>query len=110
LRNSRFLNWLRFALWTSFLGLPTISGSQIAVIGNDFFDRHFVRPCRQWVCFEPQRASGDGRIDACLFPPRRFITRAMDLAVMSPAERDGELIADLAAVAASRWLFAALLS
>jgi hypothetical protein len=27
----------------------------------------------------------------------RFVTRAMDLAMVSPAKRDGELVADLAA-------------
>ena len=46
---------------------------------------------------QPQRASGDGRIDTGLIPPGGFIAAAMDLAMMSPAERNRELIADLAA-------------
>ena len=47
--------------------------------------------------FQPQRAGSDGRIDASLFPPCGFIATAMDLAMMAPAQRHGELIADLAA-------------
>jgi hypothetical protein len=46
---------LRFVIWASFAGLPIISGSQIAVIGNDFFDVHFVRTCRPWVAPDFER-------------------------------------------------------
>ena len=42
---------------------------------------------------QPQRAGGDGRIDTSLLPPRGFIATAMDLAVVAPAQRHGELIA-----------------
>ena len=42
---------------------------------------------------QPQRAGSDGRIDTGLFPPRGFIATAMDLAVVAPAQRHGELIA-----------------
>ena len=42
---------------------------------------------------QPQRAGGDGRIDTGLLPPSGFITRAMDLTVVAPAQRYGELIA-----------------
>ncbi len=49
------------------------------------------------MCFQPQRASANGRIDTGFFPPRSFVTAVMDFAVMPPAERDGELVADFAA-------------
>jgi len=42
---------------------------------------------------QPQRAGGDGRIDAGLFPPSGFMATAMDLTVVAPAQRHGELIA-----------------
>ena len=42
---------------------------------------------------QPQRAGGDGRIDTGLLPPSGFIATAMDLAVVAPAQRHGELIA-----------------
>jgi hypothetical protein len=48
------------------------------------------------MCFKPKRASGGGRIDGGLLPPCSFITSSMNLAVMAPAQRNGELIADLA--------------
>jgi hypothetical protein len=62
-----------------------------------FVDALFVQNCREWVSFEPQRASGDIRIDTNLIPPCSFITRTMDLAMMSSAQRDSKLIAHLAA-------------
>ena len=46
---------------------------------------------------QPQRAGGDGWIKAGIFPPCGFIATAMGLAMMTPAQRHGELIADLAA-------------
>ena len=46
---------------------------------------------------EPQRTGAGGRINASLLPPRRFVATAMDLAMMAAAERDRELVADLAA-------------
>ena len=49
-----------------------------------------------WVS-NHRRAGGDGRINAGVFPPCGFIATAVDLAMMSPAQRHGELIADLAA-------------
>jgi hypothetical protein len=45
----------------------------------------------------PKRAGRDGRINAGIFPQCGFIATAMDLAMMAPAQRHGELIADLAA-------------
>jgi hypothetical protein len=46
---------------------------------------------------QPQRAGSDGWIDASIFPPCGFVARAMGFAMMAPAQRDGELIAHLAA-------------
>jgi hypothetical protein len=45
---------------------------------------------------KPQRAGGDGRINPGLAPPSGFIAVAMDLAVVASAQRNRELIADLA--------------
>jgi hypothetical protein len=42
---------------------------------------------------QPQSTGGNGRIDTGLLPPSGFVTAAMSLAVMAPAQRDGELIA-----------------
>jgi hypothetical protein len=44
------------------------------------------------MTFQPEDARGHRRIDAGLYPPCRFITAAMDLAMVSPAERYRELI------------------
>jgi hypothetical protein len=52
---------------------------------------------RKRVGFEPQRTSGGGRINASFFPPLRFIAAAVDFAMVTAAERNSELIADLAA-------------
>src|SRR4029079_10602706 len=41
------------------------------------------------------KRNGQG-LDAGLFPPRGLVTMPMDLAVMQPANRDRELVADLA--------------
>ncbi len=46
---------------------------------------------------EPQRASGAGRIEPHFLPPPAFITMTMQLAMMSSAQGDRELVADLAA-------------
>ena len=49
------------------------------------------------MALQPQGASGDGRIDRGLVPPGQLVTAVMDLAMMSAAQRDRELVADLAA-------------
>ena len=46
--------------------------------------------------FEPQCSRGDGRIDPMLLLSRRFIAVTMNFAMMSAAERDCELVTDLA--------------
>src|SRR5580698_6198842 len=48
------------------------------------------------MSFKPQLAGRDGRIDSRLAPPFGFIAMAVEFAVMSTAERHGELVADLA--------------
>ena len=62
-----------------------------------FVDALFVRNCREWVGFEPQRTSSDRRINASFVPPYRLITRAVELAMMPPAQRNRKLIACLTA-------------
>ena len=51
----------------------------------------------QWMGFQPQRASDDGRINADLFPPSCFIATMMNFTVMPATQRDRELITDFAA-------------
>ena len=51
---------------------------------------------------QPQDARGGGRVNPGLDPPRGLIAAAMDLAMVSAAERDSEFIAHLAAQC--RWL------
>lgn len=46
--------------------------------------------------FQPEHAGADGGIDPGLFPPTRFVAKAVQLAMVAAAERHGELIADLA--------------
>ena len=52
------------------------------------------------MCLQPKHASSGGRINAGLVPPDGFIPAAMHLSVMSPAQRNRELVADLPA---KRW-------
>ena len=47
--------------------------------------------------FEPERTGRGGRIYAGLPPPCRLIATAMDLAMMTPAERHCEFVAHLSA-------------
>jgi hypothetical protein len=49
------------------------------------------------MAFQPQDTSGNGRINADLFPPCRFIAAAVDLAMMTTTQGHSELIADFAA-------------
>jgi hypothetical protein len=58
-------------------------------IGADFGFREGMR-------LQPEPASNDRRIDACIFPPSNFIAAAVHFAMMSPAQRHCELIAHLA--------------
>ena len=46
---------------------------------------------------EPQRAGGTSRIESEFLPPSGFIAVTMNFAMISPAERDRELVADFAA-------------
>ena len=47
--------------------------------------------------FEPQRSRGAARIKPELLPPRRFIPVTMHFTMMSAAQRNRELVTDLAA-------------
>jgi hypothetical protein len=49
------------------------------------------------VGFDPQGSCSLGWIQADLVPPRRFVTVAVELAMMSPAQRDRELVTNFAA-------------
>ena len=53
------------------------------------------------MCLKPQRPRGDHRVNPRFPPPVGLIAAAMGFAVMSAAERYGELITDLAAQGAS---------
>ena len=50
---------------------------------------------RQWVTFQPECASRRCRIDVLTLPPCLLIAGTMQLAMMPPTHRDGELITDL---------------
>jgi hypothetical protein len=50
----------------------------------------------QWVRFQPKSSRGRKRIDCTLLPPRAFLSAAMNLTVMRPAQRHREFIAYLA--------------
>src|ERR1700720_1280557 len=47
--------------------------------------------------FKPKGARGAGGIEPKLLPPRRFIPVTVNFAMVSPAQRHSELIADFAA-------------
>src|SRR5262249_32911110 len=51
----------------------------------------------QRMCIHPNRACGACRIETEFLPPPGFITVTVQLAMMSPAQRHRELVADLAA-------------
>jgi hypothetical protein len=46
---------------------------------------------------QPQRAGRDGRINTGLDPPCSFIAAMMDLTVVTPAQRHGELVTHFSA-------------
>ena len=74
----------------------------ISLIGADTGPGRSIDVPRNWnrregMGFQPQCAGGCGRIYASFFPPGGFVARAMGFAMMAPAQRHGELIADLAA-------------
>ena len=49
------------------------------------------------MCLQPKDSGGVSRINPNVAPPAGFIAAAMHLAVMPPAQRNRELVADLAA-------------
>jgi hypothetical protein len=52
---------------------------------------------------KPQRPRRWGRVNPNFLPPRRFITMAMQLAMMPPAQRDGEFVAGFAGAKRKWW-------
>ena len=50
---------------------------------------------RQWMAFQPECASRRCRIDVLTLPPCLLIAGTMQLAMMPPTHRYGELVADL---------------
>jgi hypothetical protein len=51
----------------------------------------------QRMCDQPKDSGGGSRVNPNVVPPDGFVAAAMHLAVMTPAKRDRELVADLAA-------------
>jgi hypothetical protein len=49
------------------------------------------------MSFDPQHTSQRQRINSNFLPPRSFVAVPMDLAMMSAAQGDSELVTDLAA-------------
>jgi hypothetical protein len=48
---------------------------------------------REWMRLEPQSSSNFQRISSQAAPPSRFITEAVELTVVTAAQRKGELVA-----------------
>jgi hypothetical protein len=80
------------------------SGEQPSVLANGLPWSGVISPSIRlgkplhdlWMRFEPQRSRGAGRIESELLPPCRFIPVTMHFTMMSPAQRDRELITGLA--------------
>jgi hypothetical protein len=70
-------------------------------VGSSFhayaFDPALGLSRRQRMRLEPRRPGRDRRVYADSRPSGGFVTATMDLPVMAPAQRDGELVADPAA-------------
>jgi hypothetical protein len=49
------------------------------------------------MCFKPEDTRRRARIDTGLLPPDRFISAAMEFAMVASAKRYSELVANLAA-------------
>src|SRR6516164_3182291 len=64
---------------------------------QDGCERGLDHRLRLRVHREPKRAGGPSWIEAQFLPPCGFITVTMNLAMMAPAQRNCELVADLAA-------------
>src|SRR5262249_35490452 len=77
-------------------GFPTSRLSTVQVDQGSCFWARWLdwRPKR--MCLHPQGRSGSERIKTKLAPPCGFIGAAVSLAMVDPAERNRELVADLA--------------
>jgi hypothetical protein len=91
-------NWLPFVIRAAFADRTIVlGGAPIRAdsgCGGRSVDTHFI--WRQWMRLQPKRAGADTGIYAGFLPPCGFIATAMGLAMMAPAQRHRELIADLA--------------
>ena len=82
-----------------------MDGFALASVRSTSDDRHgilafkvrIIWSRRQRMSFQPQGTCGDGRVDPGRTPPGCFVAAVMNFAVMYPAKRYCELIADLAA-------------
>jgi hypothetical protein len=93
-------DWLRFVIWTFFsanLGIAFGANSIVANTGKGCGTFGFLLAFRKGMRLEPKRPGRDDGINSSALPPSRFVAAAVDPAMMSAAQRDSELIADLAA-------------
>ena len=93
---------LVFLIRAPFADVPRTPGTILIGVDDGGLDLCWLRTRRQWMGLKPKRASGDERIDTGLTPPCGFIAAAMNLAMMYPAQRHGELVANLASERAGR--------
>jgi hypothetical protein len=70
---------------------------------HDVLERAIIDRCNcrtiakvgQRMAFEPKCACRRRRVDALAYPPQGLVSRAVQLAMMSPTQRNSELIANL---------------
>ena len=60
------------------------------------FNRRLVLDGREGMRPQPQHVGGDGRVHPSIPPPCGLVAAAVNFTMVSPAQRNGELIADLA--------------
>ncbi len=88
-------NWLRFVIltWHSIsVGVLAIELCWPTHIGGQFCSCRVDR-----MCDLPKACCNGQRIDSLLVPPEAFIAAPVKLAMMKPANRNGEPVADLPA-------------
>jgi hypothetical protein len=92
-------NWLRFVILRGPAGGPLAAGASSAATccGNWRCFYCFIQSRRQRMGFEPKSARHDLWVMPGAAPPCGLVATAMDFAMVPPAQRDGGLVADLAA-------------
>ena len=96
-------NWLRFVFW-AFLG-PNLRITPFGAVlivanagkGGSALLVSSSLPFREGMGLKPKCSGRDDRINTDVCPPNGFVATAVDLAMVPAAQRDDELIADLAA-------------